>query len=197
MKKTISMVLALIMTVVSFSGLQCFAEDNLKKNTASVSEKFDAKNASVDETLREIEKVIVSDNSLDGKAKKELLSNIDALKKNVKSDKHWKSLLWDKVKSSAKFFGTITLGITIGILIVSCISENNASSNEFISKIHSIAKSSATFLGFKRELEKKVVDSTIWYGIKEDGYAPVAYTGAFLFNYVPSSISNWFVSLIK
>lgn len=194
MKKTISMVLALIMTVVSFSGLQCFAEDNLKKNTASVSEKFDAKNASVDETLREIEKVIVSDNSLDGKAKKELLSNIDALKKNVKSDKHWKSLLWDKVKSSAKFFGTITLGVSIGLLIGACISENNTSSNGFF---YSFAKKSATFLGFKRELEKKVVDSTIWYGIKEDGYAPVAYMGAFLFNYVPSSISNWFVSLIK
>lgn len=196
MKKTISMVLALIMTVVSLSGVQCFAKDNLNSTVALASGKFDAKNASIDETLREIEKVILSDNSLDSKAKKELLNNIDALKKNVKSDKHWKSLLWDKVKSAAKFFGTITLGITIGILIVSCISENNASSNEFISKIHSIAKSSATFLGFKRELEKKVVDSTIWYGLKEDGYGYLAYTGAFILNYVPSSISKWFTSLV-
>ena len=195
MKKTISVVLALVMTVVSFSGLQCFAEGNPKGNTTSVSEKFDAKNASVEETLREIEKSIISDNSLEGKNKKNLLDVLDALKKNVKSEKHWKSLLWDKVKSSVKFFGTVTLGVAIGLLIGACISENT-SNNEVISQIQSIAKSSATFLGFKRELEKKVVDSTFWYGLKEDGYGSIAYTGAFVLNYVPSAVLKWVTSLI-
>ena len=99
MKKFISMVLVLVMAMFATSGLQCFAKNN-----------FDAKSASVDETIREIEKQIIADNSLDSKAKKELLNNIDALKKKSKSKKHMMSLAWDKVKGTATTVGSATVG---------------------------------------------------------------------------------------
>lgn len=156
MKKFISMVLVLVMAMFATSGLQCFAKNN-----------FDAKSASVDETIREIEKQIIADNSLDSKAKKELLNNIDALKKKSKSKKHMMSLAWDKVKGTATTVGSATVGGAAGLFAGACIFSEKSSSKLALALDGLIIRSS-TLSACKRWLEKKIVGNDFYYGIKED-----------------------------
>ena len=156
MKKFISMVLVLVMAMVAGSSLQCFAEGN-----------FDAKNASVEETIREIEKTVVSDNSLDSKSKKELLNNIDALKKKSKSEKHMMSLIWNKVKGTVTVAGSAATGVATGLFAGACIFPEKSSSKVALA-IDGLITNSSTLSACKRWLEKTIIGNDFYYGIKED-----------------------------
>lgn len=156
MKKFISMVLVLVMAMFATSGLQCFAKNN-----------FDVKSASLDETIREIEKKIIADNSLDSKDKKELLNNIDALKKKSKSEKHMMSLIRNKVKGMATTVVSATAGGAVGLFVGACIFSEKSSSKLALA-VDGFITNSSTLSACKRWFEKKIVGNDLYYGIKED-----------------------------